>query len=233
MVLSKKAINKLPGWLDQIQVLVWDLDGTLYQEIPELRKEIQSHTVDLIRQVKKVSKREAERIFSQMYQKLGSSTQTLIDCGVDRLYALSGEWYAEIQLRYLRRDQDLQTMFERLQNKRHILNTNSINFAAQKKLKRLGLNDRIFEKLFTNADMFGVLKPDPKPFLAVLEYTKLPAAVHLFIGDREKTDLEPAKALGMRTCLVWGESTLADISLSTVYEVAQLFDQMINQNVVG
>jgi FMN phosphatase YigB (HAD superfamily) len=44
------------------------------------------------------------------------------------------------------------------------------------------------------------------------------------IGDREKVDILPAKALGIRTCMVWAikPSMVADITIPTVYELSQV-----------
>ncbi|EKD62815.1 MAG: hypothetical protein ACD_52C00047G0002 [uncultured bacterium] len=212
-----------PKWLSSIKVLVWDLDGTLYQEIPEIKDGIHANAISLITQVKGISGEEAERVFQQAHEKLGSSTQTLIHLGVDKTYALSSEWYSDVQLKYLRRDERLVQLFVKLKSRRHLIDTNGARRSTIKKLRRLGLQLSTFEKIFTNADMFGVLKPDPLPFQKVLEYTRLPAQAHLMIGDRDRTDLEPARKLGMKTCLVWGESGGADICFSSIYQVADLF----------
>lgn len=211
-----------PKWLSSIKVLVWDLDGTLYKEIPEIKNGIHANAINLVTRVKGISGKEAERVFQRVYEKLGSSTQTLIHLGVDRTYALSSEWYSDVQLKYLTRDERLVQLFIKLKSWRHLIETNGAKRSTIKKLKRLGLELSTFEKIFTNADMFGVLKPDPLPFQKVLEYTGLPAKDHLMIGDRDRTDLEPAKKLGMKTCLVWGESDSADLSLREVYQVAEV-----------
>ncbi|MFC1711308.1 HAD family hydrolase [Patescibacteria group bacterium] len=71
--------------------------------------------------------------------------------------------------------------------------------------------------------MQGRVKPDPYAFKLILNYTKLKPENHLFIGDSDKKEMIPAKKLGMKTCLVWGKSKVADISLKTVYEVESLF----------
>lgn len=213
---------KKPKWIKDIKVLVWDLDGTLYNEIPEMKKQIHQNVINLISEAKSISLSEANELFWKMYSKVASSTQTLINCGVDKNKILSGYWYSDAQLKYLKKDQCLIKIFEQLKNLRHIINTNGNGSISRKKLKKLGLSLSTFEKIFTNADMFGVLKPDLLPFKEVLKYTGLKANNHLFIGDREATDLVPAKKVGMRTCLVWGKSKIADISLKTVYDVEGL-----------
>lgn len=218
--MSNKQLR--PKWLSSIKVLVWDLDGTLYREIPEIKNGIHANAIACISRARAVSKSQAEELFEKTYQKLGSSTQTLIHLGVERAYVLSGEWYADVQLKFLKPDKKLVKTLAGLKNFRQFINTNGARSSTVKKLKRLGLKPSTFEKIFTNADMFGVLKPELLPFEKMLKYTGLPASAHLMIGDRDRTDLAPAKKLGMKTCIVWGKSELADISLPSVYQVADL-----------
>ena len=71
--------------------------------------------------------------------------------------------------------------------------------------------------------MVGVLKPRPDPFLFTLQCTGLKPEEHLFVGDRDETDIAPAKKIGMKTCYVWGQSQVADISFDTVYQVSKIF----------
>ncbi|KKW01536.1 MAG: HAD superfamily (Subfamily IA) hydrolase, TIGR02253 [Parcubacteria group bacterium GW2011_GWA1_49_11] len=80
-----------------------------------------------------------------------------------------------------------------------------------------------FEEMVT-AETVGITKPHPEGFRYILRKTGLPAEQHLMIGDREGVDLVPAKALGMKTCLVWAKnsSSIANVSLPTVYGVANL-----------
>jgi len=220
MVFRKTAMKKL---LKEIKVLVWDLDGTLYDEIPVIKKEIRSNVVKAISKVQLISLKQAEKLFAKTYKELNSSTKTMMKYGVDKKWILSGEWYNKAQLKYIKKDLRLKMMFDNLKNLIHIINTNGSILPTKKKLKKLGLPLDIFEKIYSNADMFGILKPDLLPFKKVIKYTKLLPENHLFIGDRDKTDLVPAKKIGMRTCLVWGQSKMADISLPRVYDVVELF----------
>jgi len=216
--MTRKKVQ--PKWLSSIKVLVWDLDGTLYQEIPEIKEGIHANAIKLVSKARKISHEKAKALLQETYEKLGTLTQALIDLGVEKSYALSDEWYSGVQLKYLKRDERLVQLFVKLKSWRHLIETNGARRLTIKKLKRLGLELSTFEKIFTNADMFGVLKPDLLPFQKVLEYTRLPAQAHLMIGDRDRTDLEPARKLGMKTCLVWGMSGSADICCSSIYQVA-------------
>jgi len=212
-----------PKWLKKIKVLVWDLDGTLYHGTSEIRNEIHSNVIKLISKKKKVSLEKAEELFWKKYKKVGSSTKTMMQLGVDDKVIFSGKWYSEAQLKGIKKDEDLILMFKKLANYRHIVNTNGIYSSSVEKLRKLGLALNTFEKIFTNADMFKVLKPDLLPFKEVLKYTGLEPQEHLFIGDRDETDLVPAKKLGMKTCMVWRQSEIADISLDSVYDLTESF----------
>ena len=41
----------------------------------------------------------------------------------------------------------------------------------------------------------------------------------MYVGDRVDTDIEGARAVGMKTILVGSDSELADASCSTVYDI--------------
>ena len=90
-------------------------------------------------------------------------------------------------------------------------------------LVALGLPVDTFKEMVTS-ETVGVTKPEEKGFRYIMDKTGLPPEAHMMIGDREAVDFAPAKKLGMHTCLVWSEekSKIADITLPTVYEVADI-----------
>jgi putative hydrolase of the HAD superfamily len=90
-------------------------------------------------------------------------------------------------------------------------------------LSALGLNRNIFKEIVTS-ELVGVNKPKDGGFKYIMEKSGMDAALHLMVGDRELVDLAPAKALGMKTCLVWSlkPSMVADITLPTVYDLSQV-----------
>jgi len=211
------------NWIKEIKVLIWDLDGTLYHEIPELKKTILQNTVKVVAKTKRIPFPEAEKLFLKNYKRFKSNTKTLFHLGVDKDYVISGDWYNQAQLKFIKKDPLLANVFKKLQNLRHIIHTNSERKIALRKLKILGLDLNFFEKIFTSSDMLGKAKPDLAAFKLVLQFTKLKPNQHLFLGDSVGKEVMPAKKLGMRTCLVWGKSDLADISLKKVYDIVNLF----------
>jgi len=71
------------------------------------------------------------------------------------------------------------------------------------------------------------LKPDERAFKYVVKQTGLKPHQLLSVGDREATDIMPSEKVGMRTCLVYGTSKLADVCLRDHYEVAELFGKEV------
>jgi putative hydrolase of the HAD superfamily len=122
---------------------------------------------------------------------------------------------------FLSYDKKLVSMFEALSRYRHFLFTNGIRGKIIESLAVLGVSPSTFQEIVT-PELVKVNKPQPEGFLHILKKTGLPPTSHLMIGDREAVDIEPARALGMKTCLVFSDkkSKVADITLHTVYKFA-------------
>jgi len=45
----------------------------------------------------------------------------------------------------------------------------------------------------------------------------------VYIGDSVETDIMGAKAVGIKTILVWSKSPEADLSIPTIYKLADIF----------
>jgi len=204
-----------------VKVIAWDLDTTLYKAIPELSLKFKNECIKEVARVKNLSFEKAKEVFEQEREKLGSTILTFEKLKVGDFWTI-----AKIEERinkdhYIKKDPKLPPMFEKLGKFRHFIITNSIKKNSLFVLDCLGLSPKYFEKIIS-ADDTGKPKPRPQPFKLLFELTGLPPAQHLMIGDMEKVDIAPAKKLGMKTILVWGESKIADLSLPTVYEVVKV-----------
>jgi HAD superfamily hydrolase (TIGR01662 family) len=85
--------------------------------------------------------------------------------------------------------------------------------------------------LIVMSDDWGVQKPDPRFFEAVMDAAPCPAGRIIYVGDRLDNDLRPARAAGMRTAFIrrgpWGYiwanhpdlETVADWRLTTLAEL--------------
>ncbi len=124
---------------------------------------------------------------------------------------------------YLKKDPQLSAMFAALSDRTHYMLVNGTQESVRRGAGLLGVDTDVFREIVTS-EIVGETKPSPKGFRYIMEKTGLPPAQHLMIGDRERVDLAPAKALGIKTCLVWSASPgeVADVTLPTVYDVADM-----------
>lgn len=82
---------------------------------------------------------------------------------------------------------------------------------AEKTLAVVGVDTQWFTHILSGDDVAN-RKPALDGFHLMIERSGLPASQILYVGDRVGVDIEPAKAVGMRSCLVYGESDKADFS---------------------
>lgn len=208
-----------------VRVLVWDFDGTFYKPNPELFHAVRESEYRTIMEHTQWDRQKAIKEFDSYYKKITpSATQTVAKlCGITTAQAaLTMEKYFD-RRDYLSRDDKLITLFEKLKNFRHYILANGTRYRLEETLTVLGLPVNTFVEIITSEHV-GENKPSEKGFRYIMKKTGLSPMAHLMIGDREVVDLVPAKALGMRTCLVWSEekNSIADVTLPTVYDLANL-----------
>lgn len=208
-----------------IHVLIWDFDGTLYRSIPELTKDILEADYEVVMRHKGWDRKKTIEEFHKIYNvRTPSSTETaamLSEISVKEA-ARECELYKD-RKKYLTRDDALIALFAKLSRYTHYILANGVQEKIKESLATLGLSETIFRKIVT-AEVVGVNKPQPQGFQYIIQKTGLPPKAHMMIGDREAVDLMPAKALGMRTCLVGSTASgvIADVTVSTVYACADM-----------
>jgi len=208
-----------------IQMLIWDFDGTLYLPNKELFKTIRDAEFKTIAHHTGWSLDRIDKEFHALYKKTiqSASAVTAYCSGVTIPDAMREmETYFDRRT-YLKRDKKLIRLFKKLKGYRHIIFGNGVVARQKETISLLGLSPDTFE-LYVTPELVGITKPDKAGFQYILNYSKLPPSAHLMIGDREKVDIVPAKDLGMKTCLVWSDekSSLADMTLQTVYDIERI-----------
>lgn len=209
--------------LTNIKVLIWDFDGTLYKPNPALFAAVREAEYRVIVEHTGWTREQAAEAFEKLHKKVyPSATETVGKIvGISTAEA-AGEMENYFDRRnFLSRDEHLIELFQKLEGYRHIILANGVIAKHKETLTVLGVPEKTFE-LFVTSEVVGFTKPHPEGFQYVLDYTKLPPSSHLMIGDRDLVDLAPARALGIKTCLVWSATpgTHADMTLPTVYDVA-------------
>lgn len=211
-----------------IRILIWDFDGTLYPPNPALFAAIREAEYKTIMAHTGWSRQQAKEAFEKLYKTVyPSATETVARIvGIPTAdAAVEMEHYFD-RRDFLARDERLIALFEKLKDYRHIILANGAIRRHKETLAALGVAPETFE-LFVTSEVVGKTKPHPEGFRYVLDYTKLPPENHLMIGDRDAVDLAPARALGIKTCLVWSDTpgSHADATLTTVYDVATILSR--------
>ncbi|MBI3559765.1 HAD family hydrolase [Candidatus Gottesmanbacteria bacterium] len=207
-----------------IKVLIWDFDGTFYKPNPALFAATREAEYRVIMAHTGWTRELTLEAFEKLYKKVyPSATETVGKIvGISTAdAAVEMESYFD-RRDFLARDERLIKLFKKLKGFRHIILANGVIARHKETLKVLGVPTKTFE-LFVTSEVVGKTKPHPEGFRYILNYTKLPPGEHLMIGDRDLVDLAPARALGMRTYLVWSDSPgkHADLTIPTVYEMSK------------
>lgn len=211
--------------IPNIGCIIWDFDGTLYQQKPALWDEIRASEIRVIMDVTGWDEKKAKEEFYKIYKVLtpsGTKTVSILTHLTGKQAAIQCTRYVDYA-KYLEKDPALSELFAKLSGYVHYMLVNGTVQSVTKGLGLLGLDHHLFSAIVTS-EMVGESKPSERGFRYILDQTGLPAGAHLMVGDREAVDLVPAKALGIRTCLVWSttESAIADVTVPAVYDVASV-----------
>ncbi len=211
-------------WIKEIKAIGWDLDGTLYPNNQKLNQEIEKHKKE---ELEKLAGKDAARQFSLWHKKLGSSTKVITKMGGDGLEFYAKLWDSLPLEKYIKRDESVVEMFEKLGNFPQMLISNSNRLdQIEQKLRLIGLESSQFEVIVSTIEL-GIVKPDPEPFeAAVARLTDKTGKAYkmgevLYVGDKIRTDIIGAKKVGMRTCLVGKSSEKADMWLPKVTDLVE------------
>ncbi len=209
--------------MSEVKVLVWDLDGTLYQSQQGMLEVMHGAMVTILGEHKKLPFNKAKELLNETIKIHKGATKSLqaLGCG-SRISIIKRFEELFDKTAFLKHDAKLQKLFQGLSSYRHAILSDTTHATIEKELDALGLSSSLFEYII-GVDDAKITKPDLQFFYKLIRQINVPPKNMLMIGDRVEVDLVPAKQLGMKTCLVWGNSSQADISLPTVYDVVQLF----------
>ncbi len=208
--------------LSGISVCIWDFDGTLYQQSHALWENIRGTEIQVIMERMGWSEEKAKEEFYKIYPTVtpsGTKTTSIITNISNAQASIETSRLTDYKS-HLHNDPQLTTMFSALSSYQHYMLVNGSEESVSRGLEILGVNKDIFIEIVTS-ERVGETKPSTKGFTYILEKTGLPSEAHLMIGDREKVDLVPAKAMGIRTCLAWCEepNSVADVVIPTIYDI--------------
>lgn len=200
--LIKKNINRLNR--GKIQFLIWDFDGTLYED-PKVSIALKQSYLDYL---KKNNVNLSEKVFDQLAKYVGSwgkLTATLLETKEAKLLDQIDHNFRIDH--HLEKNLQIVNFIEGLSEFRHIILSNSSSLQVERGLKKIGFKAKKgiefypFEKIFSR-DKLKKIKPHKSAFIKTMAYTQLKPIHHLVIGDSYHHDIEPAKNLGMQTTYI-------------------------------
>ncbi len=208
--------------LKGIKAIGFDVDGTLYHAPDAMSQQIGKILIQKAAEALSQDPDEIVEEYLKRREQFRSNTLTLNSFGLDGEKLFQNVWDQVEIHKYVSKDLKLVKMMSELKKKyRLFVITNGSGRQVERKMTHLGLDYHDFDPRIYCYD-HGWVKPDPQPFLAAIESLETSPQEIVYIGDREDIDIEGAKAVGMQTIFVGGESDKADASCQTVYDIGLL-----------
>lgn len=203
----------------KIKAIGFDVDGTLYHTPRDMQLEVGKI---LIQKAAAALSRDPDDLAQEYLQRRDqyrSNTLTLNSFGLEGEKIFQEVWDKIAIEDYVVRDEELAEMITLLKKRYKLfIISNGTGTQVERKLTYLGLDYKDFDPRIYCYDQ-GWVKPEPAPFLAAIEDLNVSPEEIVYVGDREDIDIEGARAVGMKTIFVGGESKLADHSCKTVHDI--------------
>ena len=210
--------------LNNVKVIGFDLDNTLYPATPEIQKKIRTVIYRKISNEFNIPYEKSLELFEKFYSEHLSGTESIKS--IENLLSHSIYNKNIIQeaveeadfLDLIKEDNSLREMLLRLKSKRDIdLITGSHYSLVIKKLGKIGIQD-LFRYVFTKEDG---KKPSGELYKKWITLTELPPSKLLYAGDNQRQDIDIPKNLGIKTCIL-GNYKDADFQISNILELEKL-----------
>lgn len=211
-----------------VKAVGFDLDECLYPSHPEINNRIRNKLAEGLLLIKPdlTDLATARGFFESRYSELQSGRKVLLEAGYEIAEAdrIADEAVSRADiLDLLEPDPRLAKILDRMSQRYPLyLLTSSPRESALQKLERLTINPFIFNERFYG-DMGLGPKQEGSPFRYITAELGIPAANHVYVGNSIKSDIAPAKKIGMQTILVWSQSPEADLSIPTIYDLEGIF----------
>ena len=205
-----------------VDAVGFDLDDTLYTQTPAIRQTIHAHIMARVSADLHISLQETEQTYQRLYPAYQSARRTLEALGISEPQQLVQDALEHADIAgSLQTDDRLVSLLRNLQTSyRLFLITGSEQQASHRKLDALGIPLHFFSVcLYAGAEH---RRHDGTAFIYVAQKLGLPLHRMLFVGDREKVDILPAKQLGVKTAIVNAQSEHADYQLETIYDLEKI-----------
>ena len=208
----------------KIKHIWFDLDGTLTIHTPEFHEAHDDLRYKTYAEaVKKPVSEELKQEYNTLYKKHGSNSSIFRSMGFP-----SDHWQKYFntldEAKYYKPEPKVYKTLERLKEIVPIsVFTNVKPEKFTRTIEAIGIKPELFTFILTGDDV-KERKPALDGFHLMIEKSKLLPEEILYVGDRVDVDIKPARAVGMKTCLLWGKSGDADYSFANFEDLLKIFN---------
>ena len=206
--MGDRAVTLLPR-REGLKAIVFDLDGTLYQD-DRLGDEVNLSAVRYVASLKGVSEAEADAMLQKARSESGNGGT------LSRAVVALGGNLVEMHLRFaadvhpeeiLKRDERVPELLKRLSARFQLhLYTNNNRDLSERIMAQIGVTG-LLDRIFT-IEEYWLPKPDLRVISDILEKTGIKPAEALFVGDRYQVDLAFPESLG---CAIFESRTVEEL----------------------
>ena len=209
-----------------IRAVGFDMDGTLYTYIPEISERIIDRASEVVLDLKpELGTLGAARDFFINTSKEKESRYKAMDAAGHEnpkfaMRKILEEANTDELITY---DERVSDLIRRMSESKYTyLITTSPSTVGSKVLKKIGIDESWFKRIVYGDDKLINGQPKVNAMKDIIKESGIPAEEHVYIGDREISDIIEPKSIGMRTIAVGNEIPEADISVQSVYDIEGL-----------
>lgn len=210
----------------KVKVVGFDLDGTLYEDTPEIHARIRGKIYEKMSDFFDISVENSKRLFEEKYAVLLSGSRTVNEIAQQFGKDVNGSDFVQDALQeaefldLIEENTRLSQMLYRLsKHKRLDLVTGSSYSLVLKKLKKLGIAPGVFSHILAGEDGS---KSSGEIYEKWVSSGRYSPGQHLYVGDNVKQDIEAPRKLGIKTCFVGKGNSEADFSIENILDLENL-----------
>ena len=214
--------------LKNIKHIWWDLDDTLYAPVQGYSNAKLKVLVKEYARLAKISLSEAKKRYKKDYEKFGSMSNLFIArFGLSRIYGQKIINNVD-RKKYIKHSPKVVDFFKEFKKKfpkiKHSVLSNSEKKQVLLTLDLIGLDRKLFTFIKSTIEM-GAPKPYVECYKSLIKISKAPAKQIVYVGDREKADVIPAKKAGLKVILINknAKKSKADFVVKEISKILRLF----------
>jgi HAD superfamily hydrolase (TIGR01549 family) len=208
---SPRTVNCALNW-DEIRLVVFDVDGTLYDQrslrfrmlLEMLVYSIRNRDlnfISILRAYRRIREQLGDSLHEDFERELNSRTAALVGCSEEQVRSTAQEWLERRPIRHLIRYRypKLPEFFQGLRKHGKKIGIFS-DYPAVEKLVALGLHADII--VCSGDEDVGILKPHPRGLHVLMSRAAMNPAETILIGDRPERDGLAAQTANVRALIL-------------------------------